>query len=57
MSTRTSSRPTWTIVPVTRSPSLKFLIVPSIAAKKSAADPMSLTAITGAVVKLLRRDR
>ncbi|CAB4711242.1 unannotated protein [freshwater metagenome] len=35
---------------MTRSPSLKFLIVPSIAAKKSAADPMSFTAITGVVV-------
>jgi len=28
-----------------------------MAAKKSAADPMSLTAITGEVVKMLRRDR
>jgi hypothetical protein len=48
---------------VTKSPSLKFLIVPSIAARKSAADPMSFTAITGdaafvdEVIKLLRRDR
>jgi hypothetical protein len=30
---------------------LKFLIVPSIAARKSAADPMSFTAITGDVDK------
>jgi hypothetical protein len=37
---------------------LKFLIVPSIAARKSAADPMSFTATTGDdVLKLLRRDR
>jgi len=30
---------------------LKFLIVPSIAARKSSADPMSFTAITGDVDK------
>jgi hypothetical protein len=42
-------------VPTTKSPSLKFLIVPSIAARKSSADPMSFTAIC--VVKMLRRDR
>jgi len=44
-STRTSSRSTWTIIPDTRSPSLKFRIVPSIAARKSSADPMSFTAM------------
>jgi len=32
-------------MPETKSPSLKFLIVPSIAAKKSSADPTSFTAI------------
>jgi len=32
-------------------------MVPSIAAIKSAADPTSFTAITGEVLKVLRRDR
>ena len=58
ISRSTYSRSTCTTVPSTKSPSLKFLIVPSIAARKSAADPMSLTATTGDdVLKLLRRDR
>jgi hypothetical protein len=37
---------------------LKFRIVPSIAARKSSAEPMSLIATTGLfdVVKILRRD-
>src|SRR5664280_2973969 len=47
MSSRTSSRSTLTIVPSTMSPSLKYLIVSSIAAMKSSADPMSLTATCG----------
>src|ERR1700712_2647594 len=44
MSSRTSSRSTLTMVPSTMSPSLKYLIVSSIAARKSSADPMSLIA-------------
>src|ERR1700712_5312834 len=49
MSSRTSSRSTLTIVPSTMSPSLKYLIVASIAAMKSSAEPMSLMATEGAV--------
>src|SRR5699024_366819 len=50
MSSRTSSRSTLTMVPSTMSPSLKYLIVASIAARKSSAEPMSLTATCGDVV-------
>src|ERR1700744_6771251 len=49
MSSRTSSRSTLTIVPSTMSPSLKYLIVLSIAARKSSLEPMSLTATCGEV--------
>src|SRR6476660_2724502 len=49
MSSRTSSRSTFTIVPSTMSPSLKYLIVLSIAARKSSLEPMSLTATCGEV--------
>src|SRR6476646_2614783 len=49
MSSRTSSRSTLTMVPSTMSPSLKYLIVESMAARKSSADPMSLMATCGAV--------
>src|SRR5664279_5887749 len=49
MSSRTSSRSTLTIVPSTMSPSLKYLMVRSMAARKSSADPMSLMATCGAV--------
>src|SRR6476646_8499837 len=49
MSSRTSSRSTLTIVPSTMSPSLKYLMVRSMAARKSSADPMSLIATCGAV--------
>src|SRR5205823_689372 len=48
MSSRTSSRSTLTMVPSTMSPSLKYLIVLSIAARKSSSDPMSLMATCGA---------
>src|SRR3954454_3659063 len=48
MSSRTSSRSTLTIVPSTMSPSLKYLIVASMAARKSSSEPMSLTATCGA---------
>ena len=47
MSSRTSSRSTLTMVPSTMSPSLKYLIVLSIAARKSSAEPMSLIATVG----------
>jgi hypothetical protein len=47
MSSRTSSRSTLTIVPSTMSPSLKYLIVSSMAARKSSMLPMSLTATWG----------
>src|SRR5690625_7254631 len=47
MSSRTSSRSTLTMVPETKSPSLKYLMVSSIAARKSSAEPMSLTATWG----------
>jgi hypothetical protein len=36
------------MVPSTMSPSLKYLMVASIAARKSSSDPMSLIAICGA---------
>src|SRR3990170_3023765 len=49
MSRRTSSRSTLTMVPSTMSPSLKYLMVASIAARKSSSEPMSLTATWGAV--------
>src|ERR1700738_2978410 len=49
MSSRTSSRSTLTIVPSTMSPSLKYLIVLSMAARKSSLEPMSLTATCGEV--------
>src|SRR5919107_129567 len=49
MSSRTSSRSTLTMVPSTMSPSLKYLIVWSMAARKSSSDPMSLTATCGVV--------
>src|SRR5690349_283406 len=48
MSSRTSSRSTLTMVPSTMSPSLKYLMVASMAARKSSSDPMSLTATCGA---------
>src|SRR5262245_20544493 len=47
MSSRTSSRSTLTIVPSTMSPSLKYLIVSSTAARKASSVPMSLTATCG----------
>src|SRR6516225_2868133 len=49
MSRSTSSRSTLTMVPSTMSPSLKYLIVLSIAARKSSLEPMSLTATWGEV--------
>src|SRR5918994_6023235 len=53
MSSRTSSRSTLTMTPSTMSPSLKYLMVESIAARKSSSDPMSLTATWGATWMLL----
>src|SRR3954462_4054819 len=47
MSSSTSSRSTFTMTPSTMSPSLKYLIVWSMAARKSSAVPMSFTAIWG----------
>src|SRR3954469_13037375 len=47
MSSRTSSRSTLTMVPSTMSPSLKYLMVASMAARKSSAVPMSLIATCG----------
>src|ERR1039457_419658 len=47
MSSKTSSRSTLTTVPSTMAPSLKYLMVSSIAARKSSSDPMSLTATLG----------
>src|ERR1035438_2390656 len=47
MSSKTSSRSTLTTVPSTMSPSLKYLMVSSIAARKASCDPMSLTATWG----------
>src|SRR3954451_25027376 len=49
MSSKTSSRSTLTTVPSTMSPSLKYLMVSSIAARKASSDPMSLTATCGVV--------
>src|SRR3954449_1331771 len=51
MSSRTSSRSTLTIVPSTMSPSLKYLMVLSMAARKSSAEPMSLRATCGEVTE------
>src|SRR5262245_62910119 len=50
MSSRTSSRSTLTTVPSTISPSLKYLMVSSIAARKASSEPMSLTATCGVEV-------
>src|SRR6201984_2238120 len=47
MSSKTSSRSTLTMVPSTMSPSLKYLMVSSIAARNASSDPMSLTATLG----------
>src|SRR5271169_1910908 len=47
MSSSTSSRSTLTTVPSTMSPSLKYLMVSSIAARNASSDPMSLTATLG----------
>src|SRR2546423_320725 len=47
MSSRTSSRSTFTMVPSTMSPSLKYLIVWSTAARKSSPVPTSFTATCG----------
>src|SRR3954462_1058874 len=41
MSSRTSSRSTLTTVPSTMSPSLKYLMVSSIAARNASSDPRS----------------
>src|SRR3954469_19528015 len=43
MSSRTSSRSTFTTVPSTMSPSLKYLMVSSIAARKASSVPRSST--------------
>src|SRR3569833_3324671 len=51
MSSRTSSRSTLTMVPSTMSPSLKYLMVLSMAARKSSLEPMSLTATCGEVTE------
>src|SRR6476659_5762063 len=51
MSSRTSSRSTLTMVPSTMSPSLKYLMVLSMAARKSSAEPMSLRATCGEVTE------
>src|SRR5690625_274577 len=50
MSSKTSSRSTFTMVPSTMSPSLKYLMVSSIAARKASSDPMSSTATWGVEV-------
>src|ERR1700744_3934303 len=50
MSSKTSSRSTFTTVPSTMSPSLKYLMVSSIAARNASSDPMSLTATLGVEV-------
>src|SRR6476660_9155645 len=47
ISSKTSSRSTLTMVPSTMSPSLKYLMVSSIAARNASSDPMSLTATLG----------
>src|SRR6478672_5524936 len=52
MSRRTSSRSTLTMVPSTMSPSLKYLMVSSMAARKSSSDPMSLIATCGAAERV-----
>src|SRR5260370_212671 len=44
MSSKTSSRSTLTTVPSTMSPSLKYLMVSSIPARKASSDPISLPA-------------
>src|SRR5215475_5630689 len=49
MSSRTSSRSTFTTVPSTMSPSLKYLIVSSMAARNASSDPTSFTATCGVV--------
>src|SRR6476661_5238989 len=51
MSSKTSSRSTLTMVPSTMSPSLKYLMVLSMAARKSSEVPMSLTATCGEVTE------
>src|SRR5215213_10447113 len=51
MSSKTSSRSTLTMVPSTMSPSLKYLMVLSMAARKSSLEPMSLTATCGEVTE------
>src|SRR4030095_15859053 len=43
MSSRTSSRSTLTTVPSTMSPSLKYLMVSSMAARNASSDPRSST--------------
>src|SRR5258708_29981411 len=50
MSSRTSSRSTLTTVPSTMSPSLKYLMVSSMAARKASSEPMSLIATLGVEV-------
>src|SRR5246127_5400544 len=50
MSSKTSSRSTLTTVPSTMSPSLKYLMVSSIAARNASSDPMSLIATLGVEV-------
>src|SRR5579875_706599 len=50
MSSRTSSRSTLTTVPSTMSPSLKYLMVSSTAARKASSEPMSFTATWGVEV-------
>src|SRR5262245_51334563 len=49
MSSRTSSRSTLTTVPSTMSPSLKYLMVSSIAARNASSDPRSSMATLGAL--------
>src|SRR5690349_7051254 len=49
MSSRTSSRSTLTTVPSTMSPSLKYLMVSSIAARNASSEPMSSMATLGVV--------
>src|SRR4051794_8258554 len=55
MSRSTSSRSTFTIVPETMSPSLKYLMVSSIAARKASSSPMSFTATWGTDGVMLTR--
>src|SRR4051812_38861871 len=47
MSRRTSSRSTLTMTPSTMSPSLKYLIVSSTAARKASSEPRSSMAMAG----------